>query len=208
MRFSRRTALLVHLIWAIGGAAIGATVALLLCRGVTADWVGATGTWFGAVATVLALLWAVQTFRADQANRDHARQVEEEQRRQAAEEEAKDINDQASLVTIALLGGGGYGSDPNMQMNSVRLVVKNNSRETVRVTTAELLPPLKENGWRMREFTIQAMDAIDETVPVTPFEAHSAEFSGAPMSRLEARMTFILDGRTWTTSTNSTPTRA
>jgi hypothetical protein len=67
MRKRRKAALVVHLIWAVAGIAIGETIALLWVGGLTPEWIAATGTWFGAVATVLALLWAVQTFRADQA---------------------------------------------------------------------------------------------------------------------------------------------
>jgi amino acid transporter len=76
MRTRPRT-LIVQLIWGIGGLAAGSALALMWFHNFTPEWVEATGTWFGAIATVLALLWAVQTFRSDQAAREEARKREE-----------------------------------------------------------------------------------------------------------------------------------
>lgn len=64
--------------WGLGGLTLGASLALLVLKNWTPGWVGATGTWFGAVATVLTLLWAVRSFRSDQAEREATRIAERE----------------------------------------------------------------------------------------------------------------------------------
>lgn len=172
-------------------------MALLTLKGLEPDWIEATGTWFGAVATVLALLWAVQTFRADQADRDRAREEEATERIQLVEAQARDVEKQAGLVTIRVRGGGGFGNAPEMRMNTVRLEITNDSRQPARVMSIELLPPLLRTGWKTDEITIPPTETYKSTLQVEEFPADEQEFSGAPMPRLKASMTFILDGRIW-----------
>lgn len=64
--------------WGIGGLTLGASLALLVIENWTPEWIEATGTWFGAVATVLTLLWAVRSFRSDQDEREKSRKAERE----------------------------------------------------------------------------------------------------------------------------------
>lgn len=94
----RRKALVVRPIWVAAGVAIGATIALPWAQGLTPDWIEATGTWFGAVATVLALLWAVQTFRADQAHGEEERRRVDADRAAALDAEARRIRTDADRV--------------------------------------------------------------------------------------------------------------
>lgn len=65
-----------HVIWGLGGLTLGTSLALLVSRNWIPEWIGATGTWFGAVATVLTLLWVVRSFRSHQAERENSRLAE------------------------------------------------------------------------------------------------------------------------------------
>lgn len=67
---------IAHVMWGLAGLILGAAIALLLSQNWSPDWIGTTGTWIGAVATVLTLLWAVRSFRTDQDDREEARLAE------------------------------------------------------------------------------------------------------------------------------------
>jgi TRAP-type C4-dicarboxylate transport system permease small subunit len=116
---SRLNPLIVHLIWVIGGLTLGASLALLGIKNWTPDWIEATGTWLGAVATVLTLLWAVRSFRSDQAEREISRRAEREKEVAEQIERERDQTKEASNVSIALKGGGRYGTSPDQKMTSV-----------------------------------------------------------------------------------------
>lgn len=116
---------IVRLMWAIGGAAVGAAGAIVVTRWSSSDWIEAAGTWFGGVATVLALLWAVQTFRADQQHRESEREQREAEKLVAAqereatmlaekEERELEVLTEAKRVLVALHGGGGQGRTGDM----------------------------------------------------------------------------------------------
>ncbi len=119
----------VYLIWAVGGGAVGAAAALLWVKGLKPDWVEATGTWFGAIATVVALLWAVQTFRADQAHRDAERTAAASEREDAQAKEQAGIRADAARVALALRGGGGYGHGGEKSMTGVFIDIHNDTDE-------------------------------------------------------------------------------
>lgn len=152
MRKRRKAALVVHLIWAVAGIAIGATIALLWVKGLTPEWIEATGTWFGAVATVLALLWAVQTFRADQAHREEERRRVETDRAAALDAEERHIRTDADRVGLVFRGGAGQGSAGEQELTSVRIAVHNDTDRPVVVEEFTLDPPLALRRPRQRLF--------------------------------------------------------
>jgi hypothetical protein len=162
----RAKPVIIHIIWAVAGIAVGATVALLWVKKFESDWVGATGTWFGAIATVLTLLWAVQTFRADQAHRERERAAKEAERVQAildaqrADEKAKRAAEAALVATANRVtfrvgsGGSGEQRGSKFEITTVVLKVTNETNERVLVKSCELMPPLR------------AVSAVDEPVSI------------------------------------------
>ena len=107
------------------------------------DWIQATGTWFGAVATVLTLLWAVRSFRSDQAEQEKNRRAEHQKDKagQIAREQTE-VN-QAKNVSISLRAGMAFGSQPEQMMQSIHLWIKNHSKNGVSVHTITLDEQLK-----------------------------------------------------------------
>jgi hypothetical protein len=194
MRSSR--AIIVPAIWAVAGLAVGGCAALLWSHGFKAGWVEATGTWFGAVATVLTLLWAVQVFRADQANRERARL--DAAAAAAYELEAVDerIEAEAALVTISLKGGAGHGTAPDMLMTSVNVEIRNDTTHQVTVISFGLLPPLNAKSFPAF-LPIAPMSTKSQIVEIQHIPAQPSELSGRPVDRYDAEMTYQLAGRTW-----------
>lgn len=198
---SRSRTLLTHLMWSIGGATVGSTAALLGAKHWTPDWVGATGTWFGAIATVLTLLWAVQTFRADQLARELALKEQDAERRHVQHELAQSVVREAGRVTIRVRGGAGSGDSSGMLMSTVHVVFTNDTKEPVTVNSYELMEPALETKPSPKDFRLAPQDVVKRHVEVQPFPADQHEFSDrGVMARVPARMTFRLAGLTWTTT--------
>ena len=191
----------VYLIWAVGGVAVGATAALLWVKGLKPDWVEATGTWFGAIATVLALLWAVQTFRADQAHRDAERTAAASEREDAQAKEQAGIRADAARVALALRGGGGYGHDGEKSMTGVFIDIHNDTDEPVIVTTVTLDDGLTTRSPIATPIRIKPGQSWTEHFDTDPAPVSDGELSGRPLVSYGGSMTFEIHGRTWSKTT-------
>ena len=197
-----RSGLLVHAMWGVGGLTVGATAALLLARGFKPDWLEATGTWVGGIATVLALLWAVQTFRADQ----DARQVEKLQAEQDRAAEFQAVNDavlaEASRVSLELRGGGGYGGPNEQKMNSVHLNIHNEADHVAIIDDISLHPPLKPTRMPRLPIRVAPKSSWTDLLDMEVIDADPSEMSDKPVPRFSGTVAFRLDGRDWTRDTN------
>jgi hypothetical protein len=205
---SRLNPLIVHVIWGLVGFTLGASLALLVIKDWSPDWIEATGTWFGAVATVLTLLWAVRSFRSDQAEREISRRTEREKELAEQVERERDQTKAASSVSIALKGGGGYGTSPDQMMTSVHVVIQNHAKydAVVRsVTLDEALTPLEPLPAGVR---VPAGETTSQLVKIKDVPGHEDELSGLPMSRFTARMSYRLDGRDWRRGSAGNPERS
>ncbi|WP_424449824.1 hypothetical protein [Microbacterium arborescens] len=203
---------IVHIIWAVAGFAAGAAVALLWVWRFDANWVGATGTWFGAIATVLTLLWAVQTFRADQTRREVERADQEAARVQAAVDERREVEEaerrsqaaaveQANRVTVAVFPNGASGRNNDMNVDSVVLRITNESRERIMFKSFKLGGPLLSRAALAEPIGIDANDTHRLTVRVARVRVSDREASGRePIARFVAEITYTVAGQTWTRS--------
>ena len=208
---SRKSQLFVHAIWGLGGLTLGASLALLVLKKLTPDWVCATGTWFGAVATVLTLLWAVRSFRSDQAEREHTRVAEREKEVATLMERERGEFTEASNVSIALRGGAGYGTAPNMMMTSIHVDIQNHSKHAAVVKNFTFNKPLTPKKPLPTGVHIPAGTTWSDFFDIEEVPARQEELSGRAISRCSANMSYRLDGRDWrrssddnsVTSTNS-----
>lgn len=193
--------------WGVAGLTLGACLALLIVKDWTPDWIEATGTWFGAVATVLTLLWAVRSFRSDQAERERTRQAEHEKDRagQRAREQAE-IN-QAKSVSVSLEGGAAHGSQPGQMMTSVHVLIKNRSKYGVSVHAITLDDRLKPKRSLPADFHIQPGSDFRQLIEIEDVPARAEDLSGKSMTRFTARMTYQIDGHDWRRSSTSSPER-
>lgn len=202
-----RKPLLVNAIWAIGGLSLGACVATVLDGRWTAEWVAATGTWFGAIATVLALLWAVASFRADQSDRDKTRV--EERAKETAIERARALREltEASNVTVSITGAGGYGTQPdNYTITSLAVVITNTSMHDALVTSWWLGDEAKPKQLLESNISLGMGKTHSMAVPVEPTPSPEG-LGAAPIGRFSAEMNFRLDGLDWHRSNTGIPDR-
>ncbi|TCL77860.1 MULTISPECIES: hypothetical protein [unclassified Rathayibacter] len=204
---SRRNALITNLTFGVGGLALGACLATVIDGRWTADWVGATGTWFGSIATVLALLWAVQSFRADQADREQTRaEARDKEAGERIEREASELTE-ARNVSIALRGGAGFGDDPNKILTGVHVDIRNHSKHDVVVPRLRLddkLHPLKALPDGIH---VPAGETVTKTIDIKPTAAQRGEAGGGSLARLTADMDYRVDGRDWRRSSSGDPER-
>lgn len=204
---SRLNPLLVHSIWFLSGLTIGACLALLVIKGWTPEWIEATGTWFGAVATVLTLLWAVKSFRSDQAEREVARKAERESDLAEQSARERDQINEASHVLISLRGGAGHGEEPNMMLTSVSIEIRNNSKHLVVVDGVTLDKALKPRTPLPASFLIPAGEAITPHVEIEDVPCKRGDLSGQPLTRFEVQMSYRQDGRDWRRRLEGPPER-
>lgn len=121
---------------AVIGLAVGGAAGIAIGGHWDSGWVEAVGTWFGGFATVIAILWAVRVFRHEQ----QLQRVEGQERRDAAVAElereagrqAQAVRDEterqvreATAVILEARGGGGFGSEPDVTMDSINIRVIN-----------------------------------------------------------------------------------
>lgn len=204
---SRLNPVLVHSIWGLGGLTLGASLALLVIKDWTPDWIEATGTWFGAVATVLTLLWAVRSFRSDQDEREKSRKAEREKDIAEQLEVEREQMKEASNVRIELKGGRGFGTSPNLMMTGVHVVIQNHSKYLTVVKSVTLdraLTPLKPLPAGLR---IPAGETSSHHVDIEGVPGQAEELSGKPMSRFDVGMSYRLDGHDWHRSSRGNPER-
>jgi hypothetical protein len=212
---------IVHIIWAVAGSAVGATAALLWVKKFKVEWVEAMGTWFGAIATVLALLWAVQTFRSDQAHREQeriAREVERAEEARAAlraDEEAERRAEGALLslangVSVAAYvhGGGTPLRGGGFEITMLRLKVINETSERVLVKGYEVDPPLHAFYGLRDPLPIGSHDMRSVEFTIKPVDVTDAEWDASQaIERFVARLTYTVAGHTWTRDSTGAPAR-
>lgn len=203
---SRQNRVLVHAIWGLGGLTLGASFALLLVKNWTPDWIEATGTWFGAIATVLTLLWAVSSFRSDQAERERSRKEEHQKEVAEAAERDRQRVTEADRVKVSLRGGGGFGQDATQEMNSIYVVVENHSRYDAVIKSISLDSRLKPIVPLPASFTVAAAgDPFKQVIDIEPVPGRAEELSGKPLDRFTVSMTYLLDGIDWKRSSTADP---
>lgn len=188
--------------WGLGGLTLGASLALLVLKNWTPDWVGATGTWFGAVATVLTLLWAVRSFRSDQAEREATHIAEREKEAATLVERERGEITEANNVSIALRGGAGQGSDPHMVMTSIQVRIQNHSKYDAVIKLFSFDEPLKPRRALPIGVHILAGTTFSETFEIIGVPAKQEELSEGAVSRYSATMAYRLDGRDWRRSSD------
>lgn len=197
---SRRNTALVHAIWGLGGVTLGASFALLVVKEWTPDWIEATGTWFGAIATVLTLLWAVRSFRSDQAERERSRK--EEHQREVSEAAERDFQKatEANHVRVLLRGGGGSGDGATQTMDSIYVVVQNHSKYDAVVKSISVDPALTPIIPLPSSIRVPAGESFEKIINIKPVPGRAEELSGKPMARFTAKMSYRLDGTDWNRS--------
>lgn len=183
--------------WALGGGAVGVSATTLLIRGSDPNWVEAAGTWVGGISTVLALLWAVQTFRADQASRDAEIQRREQEHVAATEAREVMIRSVAKKVVLELRGGGGYGNFPNQVMTSLHLRVHNDSDQRVSIYDIELDSLLRLKRPLSFPVRVQPGETWHSLVEIEEVPAQPDELSDQPVPRYSGSVTYLIDGREW-----------
>lgn len=203
MASQQRTSLIVNLIWGLGGITLGASGALLVLKELAPDWVAATGTWFGAVATVLTLLWAVRAFRSDQADRERTRKDEHEREVKAGAQRAHEATVEASNVSVSLEGGRAYGTHPNQMMASLYIVIQNHSEHITVIKTVALDPGLTPKSPLEQGFSIPAGETYREPIEIIDTPARQGDMSGRPMTRFTAQITYRLNGSSWRRDSDS-----
>lgn len=105
-----RRSLLINFIFLLAGVAIGGAAVGIWVQHAKPDWVEAYGTWFGAIGTVAAVLWAVQTFMADQVHRQEQMDAAATKDVEIRAAEAAAMIETASRVKVSLRGGRGLRS--------------------------------------------------------------------------------------------------
>ena len=209
MSIDRKTPL-VHAIWGLGGAAVGAAIALLVIKGWTPDWIEASGTWFGAIGTILTLLWAVQSFRSDRIEKERTRQATEAAVDAERAERERAAREKAAGVSVELRGGAGHmaASGVGQTMTSIHIWVRNLTETNVivkRIILDDRLLPLYpvDEG-----FSVAAGETESDQLQIEETPAREGELSGRPLTRFSVKMIFRLDGRDWRRSSDGELERA
>ena len=196
----RRRSVLIPVMAGIGGLVLGASIALLVLHRAASEWVEAAGTWVGAVGTVFALLWAVRTFRADQADREHSRKLASAERDRQAQDREQSIQDEAALVTIRVRGAVASGSDSDLTMEWVKVTIANDTTIPVRVHQVSLGGPLVRRSAIPSDIRLEHAEVKPFQVAVEPIPTSPEEMNRDSVQRFEANMTYALGGRVWTTT--------
>lgn len=195
---SRLKPSLVHIIWFLGGFTLGGCFVLLIGRGWTANWVSATGQWFGAVVTVLALLWAVRSFRSDQREREASRSEElAGHLARRSEVDAAQLRE-ASNVLLTMRGSAGSGDDgPNATLTSIRIRIQNNSEDDVVVKEITLDDRLIPTRPLPTGFHVKRGEPFDDSYGIVPVPRQQDDLKELELSRFDLSMTYRLGGRDW-----------
>jgi hypothetical protein len=196
-----------NVVFTILGLTIGACVATVVDGRWTADWVAATGTWFGAIATVLALLWAVASFRSDQADREISRGEDRtrEARERASESEREE--QEASRVSIAIQGGFGYANPLNAwQLSGINVRVTNLLEQAIIVKSLDVDPRLVLEAGPLAEYLVNARETKRTRVDLvtSTWEGNVTEEG---LAELTISMRYVIGSTTWRRSSTGMPER-
>lgn len=206
--FSRLHPLIVPFIWSLVGLASGACLTLLVIKDLSPDWIEATGTWFGAVATVLTLLWAVRSFRSDQAEREAIRISERENDLALRLVRDRDQANEAHRVNIELKGRAASGTSPNQVLTSVAVEITNKSRHLVVVDGLILDEALKTKTPLPPSFRIPAGESEIHPVEIAEIPYKEGDLNGGPLSRFSVQMSYRQDGYDWIRCQGGFPERS
>lgn len=205
---SRLHPLIIPFIWGLSGLTFGVCLALLVIKDWSPDWIEATGTWFGAVATVLTLLWAVRSFRSDQDEREAIRVAERENDLALQLAHDRDQANEASRVHIALKGQASSGTSPDQVLTSVAVEMTNKSKHLVVVDGLTLDAGLKPHLPLPTSFRIPAGESKTHYFEIEEIPYEEGDLTGRPLSRFSAQMSYRQDGYDWIRCQGGSPERS
>lgn len=193
--------------WVIVGVLLGATVAVLWVKGLDPDWVEATGTWVGGLATVLTLLWAVRVFRDDQAHREGEQQRRHSEALSAAKRLEEQEAAEASEVNFHLLGGRASGTNLLMSLETIHVKVSNTSERRASVIDVRLDEPLRFQGNPSLPLHVSANDTARIEHPVQPISVPKGQNMGRPLIAHGALIIYMIKGKAWARRVGEAPYR-
>lgn len=191
----------------IVGVVLGATVALLWVNSLDYRWVDATGTWFGGIATVLTLLWAVHVFRKDQDHREQERILRHLESLGAERQQEHEAAAEAADVDFQLLGGRAFGPPGEMNLEQIRVKVTNTTDRTASVTEIQLDEPLKFARSPELPLRVPPHDTIFTMYAVEDVSIADEESMGRPLTSYGARIVYSINGNMWTRRNGEAPSR-
>lgn len=188
---SRRGSWLLPTALVLSGATIGGMavfLATVATRNWTAEWVETAGTWFGAVGTILTLVWAVLVFRAEQDRR--------------AQAQADVLRDNASMFDVTVTADSAHRSGSDLLLEDVKVELVNDSSAPVRVYRLEF-PSLTVTRAPRLPIRLRPGQPVDHRVEFTPFPITNNQLNTGAISALEWRMEFESSGVRWKKDANS-----
>lgn len=188
---SRRGSWLLPIALVLSGATVGGMavfLATVATRNWTAEWVETAGTWFGAVGTILTLVWAVLVFRAEQ------------DRRTQAHEDSLRANASMFDVTVTVVSVHHSGGDQLLEDVKVELV--NDSSAPVRIHRLEF-PSLTVTQSPRLPIRLSPGEPAEHWIEFTPFAITSDELNTGAISALEWTMEFESSGVIWKKDANN-----
>jgi hypothetical protein len=204
MPILKRTAL-INAIWAAIGLSVGACVATVVDGRWTPEWVGATGTWFGGVATATAVALSLAAFRAEQTNRERTRVAEREAEQKIAEDRALAELAEAELFTMSLVSSGGYGDrSENFVINAVVLEIWNLSGSDAMMTSMTLDQALRPKKPLPNKIYVEPLGSRLITIEVEDV-ASPAGFDTTALATFSMAMNYRVGGRSWHRSAGEAP---
>jgi hypothetical protein len=176
----------VKFVWILIAFTAGAVVEWIATGQFSSDWVGATGTWVGALATIATISWAVRSFQIEKQDR-----VDERDNNEADELRAEHAKAMEFIVRVR--GGGGYGPDGDKTMGNINVEILNGTRGsvtfedlklpdvTLKNATAALslplvVPPQQEPNVPYRQVDIEPLKVPDDQFSGRPFTLRSRSF--------------------------------
>jgi hypothetical protein len=157
-------------------------LATLVTRSWTAEWVETAGTWFGAIGTILTLVWAVLVFRAEQ------------DRRAQTQKDSLLANASMFDVTVTVTGANGSGND--LLLEDVKLELVNDSSAPIRIQRFDL-PSLTLTRFPRLPIRLSPGESAEHRVTFTPIPITSNELNTGAISALAWTMEFESSGVVW-----------
>lgn len=192
---NRRGSTLMYLICFLMGVAVGGAAVGFWVQHRESEWVEAYGTWFAGISTAAALLWAVNTFRADQAHRQAQAEAEAAAAKAAIVERGRATREVASRVVIDLSGGAGEGD--GAFMTSVNVKVHNDTAAVANLLSLELDPRLVPSVSLDLRTRVQPHDTWSQVIEIERIPCDRSMLSGGQLPGYWAQVDFLLLGREW-----------
>jgi hypothetical protein len=194
--------------WLVIAFAGGISIGVMAARRFTADWVGATGTWVGAIATIATIIWAVQTFQ------HQTRQRLEDLGRESADKLKREF-DLAVNVTVRCSGGAAEGlldqppDPPTWSLNTIWILLVNGTREPATILNFQLPGiGLRANVMRVLPATLTAGQNFRVDINIDPFRVPVDQVSDQnPLSMATPTLRYRIAGATWERTGDDPPIR-